>query len=140
MIGRGFGLAQESPEWNGLGGHCLLDVALRVRAEKDSVTAADHGFPLPVGIISETEARTDVHPAIGFIGIVRIPPRPEMKLVIEQSIEIIELGRILRVERRDDRVRVEVISGADIQSKLRMHAPVVLREESERMRIAVVRR
>src|SRR5215475_4973649 len=109
MIGRGFGLAQESPEWNGLGGYCLLDVALRVRAEKDSVTAADHGFPLPVGIISETEARTDIHPAVGFIRIVRIPPRSEMKPVIEQSIEIIELSRILRIERRDDGIRVEIV-------------------------------
>src|SRR5215471_20629104 len=123
MIGRGFGLAQESPEWNGLGGYCLLDVALRVRAEKDSVTAADHGLPLPVGIIRETEARTNVHPAIGFIRVIRIPPGSEMKLVIEQSIQIVELRGILGIKRRDDCVRIEIVAGADIQSKFGIHAP-----------------
>ena len=101
-------------------------------AEQNSESAADNRFGGGSGAVAETEPGSEIEAAIGIIWTVDIANLSYVKVVVEQSVRIVDTASfaaaLLRVRRQ---VRIVVVTQSDIQHQVLGDAVVVLGEDSQ---------
>ena len=69
-------------------GNRAVEVIRGLDSEHDAETTADHHLRASVRVVTEPQARADVHPAVALHGIGRIAKWAEVELPVEQPVEV----------------------------------------------------